>query len=55
MHRLNAPQLVNPLPFTPAQEGSRGPRIGRPRVAVADVDGEEFEEAQRAVVTCLNK
>jgi hypothetical protein len=40
MHGLDAPEFTSPLPFAPAQEGS-----GRPRVFVADVDGEEFEEA----------
>jgi len=32
-------------PMCPAQEGSRRPRICSPRILVADVDGEEFEEA----------
>src|SRR5665213_2245003 len=52
VHRLNAPQVANPLPFTPAQEGSSRPRICCPRVPVADVDGEEFEEAQRGPIPC---
>src|ERR1017187_338772 len=42
MHRLDAPEFTNPLPLAPAQESSSGPRIRRPRVAVADSDGEEF-------------
>ena len=45
MHRLNPPQLTNPLPFTPAREIPRRPRICRPRIPVTDVAGEEFEEA----------
>ena len=53
MHRLNAPQLANPLPFTPAQEVSCGARVCRPRVAVADVDGEVFEEAPLGPIPCL--
>src|ERR1035438_5465675 len=47
MRRLDAPEFANPLPFAPAQEYSSGPRIGRPCVLVADIDGEEFEEAPR--------
>ena len=48
VHRLDAPEFANPPPFAPAQEGRRRrPRIRRPRVLVADVDGEEFEEAPR--------
>jgi hypothetical protein len=50
MHRLNAPQLADPLPFAPAQEVSSGAAIRRPRVFVADVDGEVFEEAQRGPI-----
>jgi len=59
VHRLHTPQLANPPPFAPAQKISRGPRVSRagrrvlsggdpqaPSVAVADGDGEEFEEAQ---------
>jgi hypothetical protein len=50
MHRLNPPERVNPRPFTPAEEVIRGPRISRPRVPVADVDGEELNETQRTLV-----
>jgi hypothetical protein len=51
MHRLDAPELANPLPFAPAQEGTGSPRIRRPRVFVAAIDGEEFEEAPRGFVS----
>ena len=47
MHRLDPREFADPLSFGPVQEGASGPRIGRPRVFVADVDGEEFEEAPR--------
>jgi hypothetical protein len=47
MQRLDAPQLANPLPFAPAQEGRRRPPVSGPRVAVADIDGEELDKAQR--------
>jgi hypothetical protein len=50
MHRLNAPELANPLPFTPAEEISGGAAISRPSVAVADIDDEVFEEAQRGPI-----
>ena len=46
MYRLHAPQLANPRPFAPVQKVSRRSCISRPRVPVADVDGELFEEAQ---------
>src|ERR1019366_8844324 len=51
MHRLDASKFANPLPFAPAQEGTSGPRICGPRVFVADIDGEEFEEAPRGFVS----
>src|ERR1039458_7609488 len=53
VHRLDAPEFANPLPFAPAQEGRGRPRIRRPRVLVADVDGEEFEEAPRGPIPSL--
>src|ERR1017187_8583927 len=52
MYRLDAPERVNPLPFAPVQEVSRGPRISGPRIPVADVDSEVFEEAQRGSIPC---
>ena len=52
MDRLDAPEFANPLPLAPAQESARRPRIGRPRVFVADVDGEEFEEAPHGSRPC---
>jgi hypothetical protein len=45
MHRLNAGEFANSLSFTPAQKIRRSSRVRCPRVAVADVNGEEFEEA----------
>jgi hypothetical protein len=50
MNRPNTSECVNPLPFTPEEEVSRGPRIDRPRVLVADVHGEVFEVAQRGPI-----
>jgi len=51
MHRLqHAPERINPLPVAPVQKGGSGPRISGPRVPVADVDGEVFEEAQRGPI-----
>jgi hypothetical protein len=47
MHGLDASWFANPLPFAPGQESRRCSRIGRPRVFVTDIDGEEFEEAPR--------
>jgi hypothetical protein len=47
MDRLRLMQPGNPLPFAPAQEQSGSASVGRAGVAVADVDGEELEEAQR--------
>ena len=49
IHRLDAPEFTYPLPFTPAQESASGPRLGHPRVLVSDVNGEEFEEAERGL------
>jgi hypothetical protein len=47
MHRLHVLQRGNPLPFTPAHEHGGGASICRPRVFVANVDGEELDEAKR--------
>jgi hypothetical protein len=52
MHWLNAPQLADPLPFTPVEDVSSGAAISRPRVLVADVDSEVFEKAQRGPISC---
>jgi hypothetical protein len=52
VHRLNAPEFTNPLPFAPAGEIGGGAAISRPRVPVADVDSEEFKEAQRGPLPC---
>jgi len=52
MHRLNAAEFTNPFPFTPAKKLGGGARIGRPRVTVANVDIEEFEEAERGFLPC---
>src|ERR1039457_159503 len=52
MYRLGTPELVNSLPFAPAQEIPGRPRVCGPRVPVADVDGEEFEEAPRGGLPC---
>ncbi len=41
MHRLDTPESINPLPFTPAQEHGGGARVSNPRIPVANVDGEE--------------
>ena len=46
MHRLNVPEGVNPEPLTPVVRTGSGAAVGHLRVAVAHVDGEEFEEAQ---------
>jgi len=46
MHRLHAPERVNPLPFTRVQKVGSGAAISRPRIPAADVDGELFNEAQ---------
>ena len=43
--RPNAHERVNSLPFAPSQKQGGGMSVGRPRVLVANVDGEEFEEA----------
>ena len=51
MQRLqHAPERINPLPVAPVQKGGSGPRISGPRVPVADVDGEVFEDAQRGPI-----
>jgi hypothetical protein len=50
MHRLDAPEFANPLPFALPEESASGPCLRRPRVLVADIDGEEFEEAQADAV-----
>ena len=39
-----------PLPFAPADKHGGGTSIGRPRVAVADVDGKILEETQNGPV-----
>ena len=52
MHRLHVLQPVNPLPFAPVQKRSGSAAISFARVFVADVDGEEFEEAQRGPLPC---
>src|ERR1700730_9251714 len=52
MDRLHVLQPGNPLPFAPAQKHGSGASIGRPRVAVTDIDREEFEEAAGAALPC---
>jgi hypothetical protein len=47
VHRLDLAQLGQPRPcFTPAEKHGGGAGISRPRVLVADVDGEEFGKAE---------
>jgi hypothetical protein len=47
MHRLDQAERANPLPFALAQEIRSRPSVCCSRVLVADIDGEEFEEAPR--------
>lgn len=47
MHRLDAPEFVNPMPLALAQKISSSAAISHPRILVADIDYEECEEAQR--------
>ena len=42
------------VPFAPAQEGSSGSSVCHPRVLVADIDGERFQEASRGPVQTRN-
>jgi hypothetical protein len=55
MHRLDAPEFANPLPFAPAQECTSSPRVCGARVFVADVDGEEFKETPCSPIPCPGK
>ena len=45
MDRLNVPELARPVLRAPLQKVACSARICRPRVPVADVDREEFQEA----------
>ena len=45
MHRLHILQPAKTALLAPDEEGARRPGVGRPGVAVADIDGEELEEA----------
>lgn len=47
MQRLDLRQGHNPLPFAPAQKITRRPSVGCSGVRIADIDGEEFEQAAR--------
>ena len=48
---LHLAQILNRPPcFTPAQERARRPGVGGAGVGIADIDGKEFEEAQRGLV-----
>ena len=52
MHRLHVLQPTDPLPFAPVQKRGGSAAISNARVFVADVDGEEFNEAQRGPLPC---
>jgi hypothetical protein len=49
VHRLQRPELAKPHVFTPAEEVRCCPGVGSPCVAVADVGGEELDEAPGGV------
>ena len=52
MHRLDLFQFEDSMSFAPAEEGRRGPIVGRPRVRVADVDGKELQEPPGSAIPC---
>ena len=45
MERLNADDRGHPPALAPGQEIDDGAGVGSPRVGIADVGGEEFQEA----------
>ena len=52
VHRLDAGEFGNSLPGAPAQEVADCSRVCCPRVPIADIHGEEFEEAERGRLPC---
>jgi hypothetical protein len=52
MHRLHVLQSGNPLPFAPAQEHGGGASICSTRVPIANIYGEELDEAAGGAVPC---
>jgi hypothetical protein len=54
MHRLDAAEFANPLLLAPVKEVRSRAAISRERVFVADVDGEEFEEAPRSPAPAMS-
>src|SRR5271166_6370094 len=52
MHRLHVFEAANSLPFAPAEEGAGSPPVSGASVGVADVDGEELDEAPGGALAC---
>ena len=52
MNRLDLIEPPNLSGFTPFQKFNRCPMIGRARIRIADVDGEEFKEALFRPLPC---
>ena len=50
MHRLHGADRRHAGALAPGQKFIRGPGVGAARVRVADVGGEEFEEAEAGAV-----
>jgi hypothetical protein len=52
LDRLDLSEATNALPFAPVEKFSSGPSVGRSCVRVADIDGEEFQEAELGPLPC---
>jgi len=52
MHRLYLAQLMDAATLTPAEERASSAAVGGACIRIADVDGEEFEEANSGRLPC---